>query len=105
YQAGQSLLYSMSEDLEETLSGNCLRLRRQPGNLPTEPPGVLCSVTEASGQYQARFTFAGSNQLNDGDFTASVEPSGVSDVAGNPLNPPSPVGFFVLTGDANHDRR
>jgi hypothetical protein len=42
--------------------------------------------------------------LPDGNYRATLNPSGVTDAAGNPLSGPSVLEFFVLTGDVNRDR-
>ena len=41
----------------------------------------------------------------DGNYRATLSASGISDTSGNAMtgNPPR-LDFFVLTGDANHDR-
>src|SRR5205823_5737642 len=42
--------------------------------------------------------------MPDGNYHVSLPAANVTDAAGNPLAGDFSYGFFVLTGDANHDR-
>ena len=59
------------------------------------------SITPSQGQYLATFNLAG---LPDGNYSATLNTSHVTDAAGNAPTAPAATSFFILTGDANHDR-
>jgi hypothetical protein len=51
----------------------------------------------------ATFTYTGGT-LPDGDYRATIARTNVTDAAGNALAADASTTFFVLAGDANHDR-
>lgn len=48
--------------------------------------------------------FAVGNALPDADYRLTLNPAGVTDLAGNPLAVGTSLDFFVMAGDANRDR-
>jgi endoglucanase len=68
----------------------------------TIDPSQLALNYDASAR-TATFTYNGGT-LPDGDYRATIRRTNVTDAAGNPLAADAVVTFFVLAGDANHDR-
>jgi hypothetical protein len=63
------------------------------------------TLTRSGLVYRLRFPGVSDGILPDGNYQAAITPSGVTDVAGNPLqNSNTLLDFFVLAGDANRDR-
>jgi hypothetical protein len=96
--APHRLVFKFSESVQDTLQIQDLTVQRVgTGSQPPQP---------------ATFTYDGSNSVTfvlngivpDGNFTASINPAGVTDAAGNGLLGDTSFGFFFLTADANHDR-
>jgi hypothetical protein len=61
---------------------------------------VSLSYDEATNT--ATFSFAG--VLPDGNYRATIPAANVTDLAGNPMSSDFSFDFFVLAGDADHDR-
>jgi hypothetical protein len=70
----------------------------------TVPAGNMLPSFEAA-THTIRFVFTGlpNNALPDGNYHAEV-PAGLRDLFGNAAATSTPLDFFVLAGDANHDR-
>lgn len=71
-------------------------------NLTTGAMVAAANVTYNHASNTATFSFAG--PLPDGDYRATLPASGVTDSAGGHLVADYVLNFFVLAGDANHDR-
>jgi hypothetical protein len=71
----------------------------------TTAPLTATSVSYDAATNTATFGFAGAwgAALPDGNYTAIINPRNVTDAAGNWIAPYQ-EDFFVLAGDANHDR-
>jgi hypothetical protein len=48
--------------------------------------------------------FQSTDLLPDGNYRAALSAGNVTDLAGNPMAAPFSLDFFILAGDANHDR-
>jgi hypothetical protein len=99
----QSVRFSFSEDVAATLGVNDLTLFNQTNHTTVPAASIALSYSSPTGT----FTFPGfaNGTLPDGDYTATLDTAGITDVAGNPLLVANSVlGFFFLNGDANRDR-
>ena len=106
YQTQQSLSYLLSEDLSLTLEPTDLVLTNlTTGTTIDDSLASLAFGAVPPGEQSAHFTFANlpGHLLPDGNYTTTLA-TGVTDPAGNPLSPVGTDSFFVLSGDANHDR-
>jgi hypothetical protein len=101
---GQSVDVTFSHDVSGSLSAGDLQLT----NLTTGQvvPAAAIAVAFDATTNTARFTFPGYayGSLPDGDYRATLLAAGVTDVSGNALVNDYSLQFFVLAGDANHDR-
>ena len=106
FQTGYSISYSISENLTGTLQANDLRVDDSSGGAEPENNDTGIQIATAPGPVLARFTFTGlaSVVLPDGNYSATLDVDGLTDAAGNRLVAPAAINFFILTGDANHDR-
>ncbi len=112
YTIGPSVNFTFNEDVSASLSTADLTVQ----NLTTATaiPTANLAMTHNSATNTASFTFPGyaHGVLPDGNYLATILSAGVSDPAGNPLDGDAdgviggnhPFSFFVLAGDANHDR-
>jgi hypothetical protein len=100
---GQDVRFSFSENVGPTLAVADLTLT----NLSTSTTIPSSSIALSYFPNTGTFTFPGftSGILPDGNYQATLTASGVTDVAGNPLPADPTLSFFVLAGDANHDRK
>jgi hypothetical protein len=65
--------------------------------------GGTVGVTLAYDQPQHAATFSFSGVLPRGNYRATLNPAGVTDIAGNGVVGATSLDFFFLPGDANHD--
>jgi uncharacterized membrane protein len=91
------LTMNFSESVAATLASSDLQLRKVGSN-------TLIPVTLASYDANNVATFTINGALSDGNYRATVPAGSVADAAGNLLPADYSIDFFVLTGDANHDR-
>jgi hypothetical protein len=100
----QAAIYAFSEDVGPSIVPGDLAVVNITTSTPV--PGGSISAKYDADSNVATFTFpsegGGSGILDDGNYTATL--SGIADPAGNPLADPAELDFFVLAGDANHDR-
>jgi hypothetical protein len=98
----QSIALTFSEEVGFSVQRNDLFLTNNDTgeNVPVTAMAVSYSGTTAT------WTFPGlpSQVMPDGNYTATVFASRVTDVAGNALPEDFSSDFFVLSADANHDR-
>ncbi len=103
--ATQEVGFVFNEDVEPTLSTADLSLL----NLTTGTvvPATHMALSYTPGTNAGTFTFPGyvSGVLPDGDYRATLLASGITDLAGNPLESDSAVEFYFLQADANRDRK
>ncbi len=107
FETQQQLSYLLSEDVSASLDKSHLSLTNLTSGVTINDALVsLAFVSAPAGQSLADFTFAGlpGALLPDGNYTATLTPAGVSDVAGNALTTVPTASFFVLAGDATRDR-
>jgi hypothetical protein len=100
---GPALAVGFSEDVADYVAAGDLVLQ----NLTTGAtvPAAATRVTWDARTRTARWTFPGYPAgLPDGNYHAEIAAGVVQDPAGNPLASSFATDFFVLAGDANHDR-
>jgi hypothetical protein len=108
YATAQQFIVTFSENVWASLSVADLLLTNT--TISQIIPAVNLSVSYDSGTNTATFTAL--SLLPDGNYTAQLISSGVTDPPGNPLDGDADqiiggdftTSFFVLGGDANHDR-
>jgi hypothetical protein len=88
---------AFSDDVSATLSAGDLTVT----NLATS---ATVGVGSSYAQQQAVYTFTGFPVLPQGNYRATLNSAGVTDVAGNGVVGNTVLDFFVMPGDANHDR-
>jgi glucose/arabinose dehydrogenase len=93
FETAQEIHLAFSEDVSATLSA---------GDLTIDPTTPLTFTAGGGAPTVADFTPAG--LLADGNYTATMTSSSVTDAAGNALAAAVSLPFFVLGGDANRDR-
>jgi hypothetical protein len=97
-ETGRRLRFSFSEDVFASLGPEDFSIQ----NLGTGDAVTNFSLSSAAGGTEAVLTFS---SLADGNYRAMLLPGSVSDPSGNPLaGGGASVDFFILAGDANHDR-
>jgi hypothetical protein len=99
--APHAVKVQFNENVDASLVSADLELK----NLTTNQaiPSAQLSKSFDSATNTATFTFAG-GILPDGDYRLTVIGSNVTDASGNALAADATFGFFVLAGDADHDR-
>jgi hypothetical protein len=96
----QKLKFTFSENVLPSLSPTDLVLTNTTtGQLV---PSSSISLSYDGATNTATFSFA--SILADGNYRATLPAGSVTDPAGNPMFPAYNHDFFVLAGDANHDR-
>jgi GH25 family lysozyme M1 (1,4-beta-N-acetylmuramidase) len=95
--ASRPVRFAFSENVSASLSLGDLTVT----NLATNTPVPASSFSYDSGTNTATFLLPA---LEDGNYQAVLAAGGVTDRAGNPLPADAVADFFVLSGDANHDR-
>ncbi|MCS7033617.1 MAG: M12 family metallo-peptidase [Phycisphaerae bacterium] len=98
------LQISFNENVGPSLTGASLSLVNTPFGTSNGTPAVSYNT----GTNTATFTFPGAptgyGALANGNYTASLQTSAVTDVAGNTLVSSPSLSFFFVNGDANNDR-
>jgi hypothetical protein len=102
------VIFTFSEDVSESLSTADVQVQ----NLTNPGPVIVSGLWYNGGTNTATFTFA-LPILSDGNYRATLLASGITDAAGNHVdgNGDGTGGdnyvydFFLLVGDANHDRK
>lgn len=98
--APHHLAFNFTENVQDTLQTQDLTVQRVgAGSAP--PQATALTYIAASNSV----TFALNGTVPDGNFSATINPSGVTDAAGNDLGGNTSLDFFFLTADANHDRQ
>jgi hypothetical protein len=102
--APHRLTFTFSEDVSATLDTGDLQLANATTGA-TVPTAKIALAWNAATR-TATFTFPGyaDGILPDGSYVATLHASGVTDPPGQPLPADAVSNFFVLAGDANHDR-
>jgi ELWxxDGT repeat protein len=98
YQTSQTITLRFSEDVLG-LSGATFTVATVPGG--TTYPASLAGYDAAT--KSATYSISGP-RLPDGNYRATLAPTGIHDGAGNAMPEPQTVDFFVFAGDADHDR-
>jgi hypothetical protein len=99
----QRISVQFSENVAASLNAASLTLF----NVTTQQaiPGADLSISYDPATNTATFSYApGNGALPDGDYLATLNAAGVTDVQGNPLEPTAPLSFHVFAADANRDR-
>lgn len=105
FDAAQAINYTFSEDVSPTvaLADFSLQNRTTPTAFP--PGSIALSASPGNVSSFATVTFPGfAAGLADGNYGATLTAAGITDLAGNALANDNILDFFVLAGDANHDR-
>ena len=102
FAVAHQLRFQFSEVIGPAVPVSSLNLNNLTTN-STIPSNAIAVISAGS---TASFTFPGLSGgiLPDGNYRATLAASGVSDLAGNPPASSPILDFFVLSGDANHDR-
>ncbi len=102
---GRQISFQFSQSVKASLSIADIVVHNSTTNQDVTPSGM--TYDDASNT--ATFTFS---DLPDGNYTATLSGTAISDAAGSPLDGNGdgtggddyPMSFFALAGDANHDR-
>jgi hypothetical protein len=95
---GQRLAYAFTQEVIAA-GADVLVLKNLTTDTTVLGSSVVASLAPAN---QAGFTFGGA--LPDGNYHAAIAAGALMDAAGNALDDGAGFDFFVLAGDANHDR-
>jgi hypothetical protein len=100
----QHVTLQFSENVGPTLATDDIEFHNQTAD--ESVPLTHRAMTYTTGSHIASFTFPGyaSGVLPDGDYLATLQASGVTDLAGNPIELGFSLQFFFIQGDANRDR-
>jgi hypothetical protein len=101
FETAQAVNLPFSENVGPSLSGANFSLLNLTTGQPV--PASVFDVTFNAATNVATVAFVG-NALGDADYRLTFDPTGVTDLAGNPLVTGTTLDFFVLAGDANRDR-
>ena len=105
FETAQAVNYTFTEDVSPTVALANFSLENLTTPTTFGPGSIALSATPGNVASFADFTFPGFPAgLPDGNYRASLNPAGITDLAGNPLRSGSLLDFFVLAGDANRDR-
>jgi hypothetical protein len=100
----QMMGYTFSENLGGSVIPSDLTVMNLTTN--TAIPVAAMAVNYTAGNNKPSITFPGyPNGLPDGNYHVTLTAGGVTDVAGNAVASLPVLDFFVLAGDANHDRK
>jgi cyclophilin family peptidyl-prolyl cis-trans isomerase len=100
----QTIGYTFSENLGGSVIPSDLTVMNLTTN--TAIPVAAMAVNYTAGNNKPSITFPGyPNGLPDGNYHVTLTAGGVTDVAGNAVASLPVLDFFVLAGDANHDRK
>ena len=99
--SGHSLVFSFNEDVLATVEAKDLLLSNLSTSRKIDPAVMELERTRDA----VTFTFPGLPRgiLPDGNYRAELGFEGITDVAGNLLDPDRGLEFFVLAGDATRD--
>jgi cyclophilin family peptidyl-prolyl cis-trans isomerase len=100
--AAQNLVFSFSEDVSASLTPADLSLLNRQTN--TTVPANQMHFDYAANQATLTFPGYSGGALPDGDYRATILAGAVTDAAGNALPAATPVDFYYMAGDVNHDR-
>jgi Bacterial Ig-like domain len=100
YETAQSITLQFSEAISSSLVAGDFVLRNTTTSTTVPTANIQLSYNGATNT--ATLTFAGI--LTDGNYRLTLAAAGVSDTAGNLLASDYTLDFFVLAGDADHDR-
>ena len=102
YETGHGVTFHFSESVNPSFSPADLTLTNLTNNTVI-PAGAMAIAFDGS---TAHLGFPGlaNGILPDGNYRATLNSAGVTDVAGNTLASSDLLDFFVLAGDANRDR-
>jgi hypothetical protein len=99
YQTGHSFTFTFDLDIDvASLQSSDVSVQPVSGGSPVNPT----SVTYDAPTRTATFSFT--TALPDGNYTATLLIASVSSTTGKTLGSNSTIDFFVLAGDADHDR-
>jgi uncharacterized delta-60 repeat protein len=107
YDTRQEVQISFSEDVAASVGLSDLQLVRL-GPPDTSVAPQFLNVSGGTGiNTVARWVYgtAASGLLPDGNYRATLPAGNIEDAAHNTLADPYTLDFFVLSGDANHDRK
>jgi hypothetical protein len=99
FQTARLLVFTFNTNVPATLSESDLIVKNLTTGATLSPTNF--TMTKAGGS--AVFTFNG-GVMPDGNYAASLDTQGVTDAEGDPLENHAPLAFFLLNGDADHDR-
>ena len=103
FQIEQAVRFEFDEEVGATFALSDLAIANL--TTATQIPTEQMTLTRAGDVWRIRFGGAPGGVLADGNYLAQINPIGVSDIAGNALQPAgASLAFFVLAGDANRDR-
>jgi hypothetical protein len=100
----QSITAQFSEDVSASLSGADVVLENLTTATTIQPQDLAIDYDLPSNT--ATITYLGNSAgiLPDGNYHVTILAAGVSDASSNTLTANQTTDFFVLAGDANHDR-
>jgi uncharacterized delta-60 repeat protein len=102
----QSFIVDLSEDVFLSISAADLVLKNLTTGQTISPTTfVLNTSGGATLPTRAEWTTFFAQPLPDGNYHAQIAADAVRDYADNPLAAPISFDFFILAGDANHDRK
>jgi hypothetical protein len=99
FETVQQVRLQFSSNIAQTLSLTDLQIQ----NLTTAQSVAPQSLAQSSGATEATWSF--DSILPDGNYRATLPGGSVADTYGNPLAADFTLDFFILAGDANHDRK
>jgi hypothetical protein len=97
----QQLVFGFDDDVSDSLTAAALSLSNLTTGLPVSANGAAIHYDFAGNL--ASFAL-GNLTLDDGNYHSVLSGSAVTDESGNALTGDAAVDFFLLRGDANHDR-
>ena len=100
--ARQSIVYSFSEDVLASLTPADISLLNRQTN--TTVPAASMHFDYAANMGTLTFPGYAGGMLPDGDYRATIVAGAIADAAGNALPVGTPLEFYFMAGDVNHDR-
>ncbi|MCS7033342.1 MAG: carboxypeptidase regulatory-like domain-containing protein [Phycisphaerae bacterium] len=101
FESGQGVMVTFSENVGGSLLPSNFIVQNLTAGQPVDPS--MLSLTYDPATNSALLGVVG-NALPDGNYRVTLNPAGITDLAGNPLAGGAQLDFFVLAGDANRDR-
>jgi hypothetical protein len=100
---GQRLTLAFSKDVLASLQAGDLQLTNVDTGVTIPPDDIHMEIAS---DHSVTFSFPNyaNGALPDGNYRVAFTAGSVTDAAGNSVSPASFLDFFVLAGDANHDR-